>query len=128
MEKILKLIPNKIEDNQDIEKMIQYLNKSIEELDVVIFERQKEKNAYFVVPRKIYDENLVREKNGEKIIGNRNVLTCWQFKTKIMLSIRPMFNPSKSNDKCTFLNIQDLEKENIDFVIKNKYKELINNN
>lgn len=127
MEKILKLIPNKIEDNQDIEKMIQYLNKSIEELDVVIFERQKEKNAYFVVPRKIYDENLVREKNGEKIIGNRNVLTCWQFKTKIMLSIRPLFNPSKSNDKCTFLNIQDLEKGNIDFVIKNKYKDLISN-
>ncbi len=43
MEKILKLIPNKIEDNQDIEKMIQYLNNSIKEMDVIVFERQKEK-------------------------------------------------------------------------------------
>ncbi|WP_236897809.1 McrB family protein [Clostridium beijerinckii] len=128
MEKILKLIPNKIEDNQDIEKMIQYLNNSIKEMDVIVFERQKEKNAYFVVPRKIYEENLIREKNGEKIIGNRNVLTCWQFKSKIMLSIRPLFNPSKSGDKCTFFSIQDLENENIETVIKNKYKELINNN
>lgn len=29
MEKILKVIPNKIQDNRDIEKMIQYLNNSI---------------------------------------------------------------------------------------------------
>ncbi len=45
-----------------------------------------------------------------------------------MLSIRPLFNPSKSGDKCTFFSIQDLENENIETVIKNKYKELINNN
>lgn len=128
MEKILKVIPNKIEDNQDIEKMIQYLNNSIKEMDIIVFERQKEKNAYFVVPRKIYEENLIREKNGEKISRDKNVLTCWQFKTKIMLSIRPIFNPSKSADKCTFFNLQDLEQEDIENVIKNKYRELLNDN
>lgn len=57
--------------------MIMYLNNSIKELDIIVFERKKEKNVYFVVFRKIYEENLIREKNGEKIIGNRNVLICW---------------------------------------------------
>lgn len=128
MNNISKVMATQIQDNQDIRKMIMYLNNSIKELDIIVFERKKEKNAYFVVPRKIYEENLIREKNGEKIIGNRNVLTCWQFKSKIILSIRPIFNPSKSIEKCTFFNIKDLEKENINTIIKNKYKELLNNN
>lgn len=39
-----------------------------------------------------------------------------------------IFNFFKSIEKCIFFNIKDFEKENINIIIKNKYKEFLNNN
>lgn len=121
MEKTFDKIPNRIPNNPEIDKMIEYLNEALKDLDVVVLERinDSEKDAFFVEPKEIYEENLKREKNGEKTIREKNVITCWEYKNSITLTIKPNLKPKK------FFSKLELEEENILGLILKKYNNLL---
>lgn len=125
MKDTLNEIPNKIENNKNIEEMIQYLNDSIRGLDVIILERNDKTPCIIVVPRLIYEENLERKNKDEALIRDKNVLTCWQYDTKIKLAIKPKLDPSKNDSSCLFFNIDKLKSEDIYTEIRKKYKKLL---
>ncbi|MCQ2012915.1 hypothetical protein [Clostridium butyricum] len=122
-------IPNRIMDNEQIEIMIEYINNCLKDLDIIILERENasEKDTFTVEPRSIYEEKIKRESSGQKTIPDKNVLTYWQYKDKIILSSRQGLNPSKNTSNCTFTNISQLEKLDINKIIHEKYRSLVNN-
>lgn len=123
MAKLIDSIPNKIPNVKEITEMIKYINDVVNELDIVIIERGD--GAHIVVPTEIYNENLQREQMKKPKISNKNVLTCWQYTTKIVLSIRPEFNPQRDLKSCEFRNLAELEAKDIATKIKKKYGDLL---
>ncbi|OOM78833.1 hypothetical protein [Clostridium sp. BL-8] len=124
MDKILDKIPNRILNNLEVHEMIDYLNETLKGLDVVVLERinNSEKDAFIVEPKEIYEENLRREKNDEKIIREKNVITCWEYMNSITITIKPNLQPKK------FFSKSQLEEEKVHELIIKKYNNLLDKN
>ncbi|WP_238860168.1 AAA family ATPase [Clostridium sp. YIM B02569] len=121
MDKIFGKIPNRILNNQEVSKMIDYLNEALKDIEIVVLERinNSEKDAFIAEPKEIYEENLRREKNGEKIIREKNVITCWEYMNSITITIKPNLQPKK------FFSLSQLEEEKIHELILKKYNNLL---
>lgn len=124
MENTFNKIPNRIVNNTEIDRMIDYLNETLKGLDVVVLERinNSEKDAFIVEPKEIYEENLRREKNDEKIIREKNVITCWEYMNSITITIKPNLQPKK------FFSKSQLEEEKVHELIIKKYNNLLDKN
>lgn len=124
MENTFNKIPNRIVNNTEIDRMIEYLNEALKDLEIIVLERKNnsEKDAFIVEPKEIYEENLRREKNGEKIIREKNVITCWEYMNSITITIKPNLQPKK------FFSKSQLEEEKVHELIIKKYNNLLDKN
>lgn len=124
MENTFNKIPNRIVNNTEIDRMIEYLNEALKDLEIIVLERKNnsEKDAFIVEPKEIYEENLRREKNGKKIIREKNVITCWEYMNSITITIKSNLQPKK------FFSKSQLEEEKVHELIIKKYNNLLDKN
>ena len=127
MTNILNEIPNKIENNKNIEEMIRYLNDSIKGLDVMVIDENDSNPCFIVVQREIYEENIKRKKENKHSIKEMNVFTCSQYLNKIKLEIKPFFEISNDKYNWEFLDfdMKKLYENDIKNKIRERYENLL---
>ncbi|MDU6037453.1 MAG: hypothetical protein E6Y83_03855 [Clostridium butyricum] len=107
-----------VENNEEMKKMIDYLNEAIKDLDIVILKIEDSAVTHVIKPK--FDNIDYSDKEQSSKI--KNIFKCAQYKSKITLIIRSDYELKNNKEKCIFTNVEKMKKEDIAFVIKEKYE------